>query len=82
MESDQYYPNTAAAVDSTGRGVYRGIRLHLERKISGYLEKGIQTFVAQGRSTEIFSMIKWTRTSRLSLKIFLSAGALGGEAVD
>ena len=32
----------------------------------GYLEKGIQTPMAQGRSTKIISMIKWIRTSRLS----------------
>ena len=36
----------------------------------GYLEKGIQIPVVQGRSTH--SMIKWTRTSRLSIKISLS----------
>ena len=38
----------------------------------GYLEKGIQTPVAQGRSTRTISMIKWTRTSRLSIKISLA----------
>ena len=37
-----------------------------------YLEKGIQTLVAQGRSTKTISMIMWTRTSRLSIKISLS----------
>jgi len=36
------------------------------------LEKGIQTPMAQGRSTEIISMIKWTRTSSLSITISLS----------
>ena len=41
----------------------------------GYLEKGIQTPMAQGRSTKIISMIKRTRTSRLSIKISLSGGA-------
>ena len=44
----------------------------LGRKIQSYLEKGIQTPVAQGRSTKIISMIKWTRTRRLSIKISLS----------
>jgi len=34
----------------------------------GYLEKGIHTPVAQGRSTKTISMIKWIRTSRLSIK--------------
>ena len=38
----------------------------------GYLKKGIQAPVAQGRSTKIISMIEWTRTSRLSIKISLS----------
>ena len=33
-----------------------------------YLEKGIQTFMVQGRSTQIISMIVWIRTSRLSIK--------------
>ena len=39
----------------------------------GYLEKGFQTPVAQGRSTRIISMIEWTRTSRLSIKISLTS---------
>ena len=34
----------------------------------GYLEKGIQTPMAQGRSTKIITMIKWIRTGRLSIK--------------
>ena len=38
----------------------------------GYLEKGIQTPVAQGRSTKIIPMIMWTRAGRLSIKISLS----------
>ena len=44
----------------------------LERKELGYLEKGIQTPMAQGRSTKIISMIRWIRTSRLSIKKSLS----------
>jgi len=40
--------------------------------MSDYLEKGIQTPMAQGRSTKIISMIKWSRTSRLSTKNSLS----------
>ena len=36
------------------------------------VEKGIQTPMAQGRSTEIISMIQWIRTSRLSIKHSLS----------
>ena len=39
-----------------------------------YLEKGIQTPMAQGLSTKIISMIKWIRTSRLSIKNSLSLG--------
>jgi len=35
-------------------------------------KSGIQTFMAQGRSTTIISMIQWTRTSSLSIKISLS----------
>ena len=31
-------------------------------------ENGIQTPMAQGQSTKIISMIKWIRTSRLSMK--------------
>ena len=42
----------------------------LGRGIQGYLEKGIQTPMAQGRST----MIKRIRTSRLSMKKALSVG--------
>ena len=34
--------------------------------------KGIQTPMAQGRSTKIISMIEWIRTSRLSIKHSLS----------
>ena len=34
----------------------------------GYLEKGIQTPMAQGPSIKFISMIKWIRTSRLSMK--------------
>ena len=33
---------------------------------------GIQTPVAQGRSTKTIPMIEWTRTSRLSIKMSLS----------
>ena len=40
--------------------------------IYGYLEKGIQTPMAQDRSTKVISMIKWIRTSRLSEKNSLS----------
>ena len=39
---------------------------------SGYLEKGIQTPMAQGRSTKIIPTIKWIRTRRLSIKNSLS----------
>ena len=38
----------------------------------GYMEQGIQTPMAQGRSTKIISMIKWIRTSRLVVKKELS----------
>ena len=45
-------------------------------------EEGIQTHMAQGWSTEFISIIKWIRTSRLSIKNSLSAGgerAAGGD---
>jgi len=39
------------------------------RKVDiGYLAKGIQTPMAQGRSTKTISMVKWIRTSKLSIK--------------
>jgi hypothetical protein len=41
---------------------------YLQSVLTAYLEKGIQTPMAQGRSTQIISMIKWIRTSRLSIK--------------
>ena len=41
--------------------------------MQGYLKEGIQTPMAQGRSTEITSMMKWIRASRLSIKNSLSA---------
>ena len=41
------------------------------------MERGIQTPMAQGRSTEIISMIKWIRTSRLSIKISITLGSGG-----
>ena len=34
-------------------------------------KSGIQTPMAQGRSTKIIPIIEWTRTSRLSIKISL-----------
>ena len=39
----------------------------LGRWMSGYLEKGIQPPMTQGRSTNIIAIIKWIRTSRLSI---------------
>ena len=45
----------------------------LGRKMQGYREKGIQTPMAQGRSTKIISMMKWIRTSRFSIKNSLSS---------
>jgi hypothetical protein len=49
----------------------------LGRWILGYLEKGIETPMAQGRSTKVILMIKWIRTRRLSVKNFLFAGDAG-----
>ena len=40
----------------------------------GYMDKIIQTPMAQGRSTKIIKMIKWIRNSRLSIKNFLFVG--------
>ena len=42
------------------------------RQADGCLEKEIQTPMGQGRSTNVISMIKWIRTSRLSIKNSLS----------
>ena len=42
------------------------------RYLLGYMEEGIQTPMAQGRSTKIIYMITWIRTSRLSVKKSLS----------
>ena len=50
--------------------------------ILGYLKKGVQTPMAQGRSTEIVSMIKWIRTSRLSKKNSLSLAAVSRSDSD
>ena len=44
-------------------------------------KSGIQTPMAQGRSTTIVSMIQWTRTSRLSIRIFLSRARAGAYSV-
>ena len=44
----------------------------------GYLEKGMQIPMAQGRSTRIISMMKWIRTSRLSIKNSLSHSYVWG----
>jgi hypothetical protein len=47
----------------------------------GYLEQGIQTPMAQGRSAKIIETIKWVRTSRLSINDSLSAGGGGGACI-
>ena len=52
------------------------------RYISGFLEKVIQTPMAQGRSVKIISMIKWIRTSRLSMKNSFSLQVLDGEETE
>ena len=44
----------------------------------GYLEKGIQIPMAQGQSSKITSMIRWIRTSRLSIMKFLSLAGWQG----
>ena len=46
---------------------------YIGRSIYGYLETGIQTPMAQGRSTQIIAMIKWIRTSRLSITLSVQA---------
>jgi hypothetical protein len=58
------------------RGFGSGGCSGIEGLIQGYLEKGNQAPMAQGRSTEIISVtqsisievIKWIRISRLSIK--------------
>ena len=49
------------------------------RWVKGYLEKGIQTSMAQGRSTQRISIIEWIRTSRLSIKNSLSGELRRGK---
>ena len=49
--------------------------------MKGNLERGIQTPMAHGRSTKIISIIKWIRTSRLSIKNSLLNVAVLVEAV-
>ena len=49
-------------------GAESGGRSRIGRYVLGYLEKGIQTPMAQGRSTKIISMMKWSWTGRLSIK--------------
>jgi len=44
--------------------------------MSGYLEKEIQPPMEQGQSTKTISMIKWIRTSRLSIKNTLSGRSI------
>jgi len=48
--------------------------VEIGRWILGYLEKGIQNPMAQGRSTKIIWMIKQIRTNRLSIKNSLYGG--------
>ena len=54
----------------------------LEGRYKTTWKSGIEIPVAQGRSTTIISMIQWTRTSRLSIKISLSGAqvAHSGDA--
>ena len=44
------------------------------------MDKGIQTPMAQGRSTKIISMVERIRTSRLSIKNSLSGCVLGVDS--
>ena len=53
-------------------GECQRVSLASRRETHGYLEKGVQTPMAQGRSTRIILMIKWVRVSRLSTKKSLS----------
>ena len=55
--------------------------MHSKEGWRGYLELGIQNLMAQGRSTKVISMIKWIRTSRLSMNSFLSLGGADHDAV-
>ena len=59
-----------------GRGVGRASGARSAR-----VARGIQTAMAQGRSTQIISMIKWIRTSRLSIDNSLSLSYGGGRWV-
>ena len=58
----------------------RCTQLFWEGRYKATWKSGIQTPVAQGRFTTIISMIQWTRTSRLSIKISLSARLPQGKS--
>ena len=70
---------STASVTVALPGLQVRFRTKLGRQIVGFLEKGIQTPMAQGWSAKIISMIKWIRTSRLSMKNSLYAGPLPSE---
>ena len=62
---------------SETRSVYRYMVVGCRgRWILGYLGKGIQTTIARGRFTKVISMIKWIRTSGLSIKNYLSGSGV------
>ena len=62
---------TEAEVGESTRNVEMFVKT-LGREILGYLEKRIQTPMAQGWSSQIISMKKWVQTSKLSIKNSLS----------
>ena len=83
VRRDQLVANVDGGVEVALLALALALRVHhvhrrhlLGRKILGYLEKGIQTPMAQGRSAKIISMIKWIRTRRLSIENSLLEVAL------
>ena len=77
MQAFSVNPEAAASSFEAQRCLSRGFGLSVAnaRKVDVrlYLEKEIHPPLAQGRSTKIISVIKWIRTSRLSIKSSLSA---------
>ena len=78
VNTDRWKSGDTTPCRMTGVTLHSHVRymeIYLQRpgkEILGYPEKGIQTPMAQGQSTERISTIKWIRICRLSIKNSLS----------
>ena len=70
--SEGSHPERGRAQHRPGPPSRIQVIVRIGRWILGYLEKGIQTPMARGQSTKIIFIMRWIRTSRLSIKNFLS----------